>query len=57
MPELADLLKRIEELRRILNDLGNSKALNHPEIVHASRMLDAALNEYQKLLEEMKGRS
>lgn len=33
MPELADLLKRIEELRKILNDLGSKKALNNPAIV------------------------
>jgi hypothetical protein len=38
MPELADLLKRIKELRKILNDLGSKKALNNPAIVAASQM-------------------
>jgi hypothetical protein len=57
MPELVDLLKRIEELRKILNDLGSKKALNDPEIVGASQMLDGLLNEYQKLLEKKKEHS
>jgi len=32
--------------------MSREKALTDPEVVSASQMLDAALNEYQKLMKE-----
>lgn len=58
MPELEELLKRVEELRGRLNELGNKKDLIDPEVIQASKKLDEVLNEYQKLVKEKeKGRS
>ena len=39
----------IEEMRKELNQLGNRKPLNDPDILKLSQKLDGLLNEYQKL--------
>ena len=39
----------IEETRKELNQLGNRKPLNDPDVVKLSQKLDGLLNEYQKL--------
>jgi stage 0 sporulation regulatory protein len=44
------LIKKIEELRLPLNEITKEKDLSDPEVVIASQMLDAVLNEYYRLL-------
>ena len=50
MSDLEDVLKSIEELRNKLNKLKTGVKLTDPEVVSSSQMLDALLNEYQKLM-------
>ncbi|MBP2625571.1 MAG: Spo0E like sporulation regulatory protein [Firmicutes bacterium] len=52
MSDLEDILKSIEELRNKLNKLTDGLKLTDPEVVSSSQMLDALLNEYQKLMKE-----
>ncbi|MFZ3100779.1 MAG: aspartyl-phosphate phosphatase Spo0E family protein [Desulfitobacteriaceae bacterium] len=52
MREIKEILKQIEELRKSLVKLGESRGLTDPEVVTASQALDAVLNEYYKLLRE-----
>ncbi|MBU4533363.1 MAG: Spo0E family sporulation regulatory protein-aspartic acid phosphatase [Candidatus Desulforudaceae bacterium] len=47
--ELNKIISKIEELRRELESL-NNRDLADPEVLAASRVLDAALNEYYRLL-------
>ncbi|BAU28757.1 Spo0E like sporulation regulatory protein [Aneurinibacillus soli] len=54
MNEIEELLKQIEELRRTLYALATKKKLSDPEVVTASQMLDALLNEYEKLIKRKK---
>ncbi|BAU28239.1 Spo0E like sporulation regulatory protein [Aneurinibacillus soli] len=54
MNEIEELLKQIEELRRTLNSLATEKSLSDPEVLTASQMLDALLNEYEKLIRRKK---
>lgn len=49
MDELERLLKHIEQLRQQLHDLSKDN-LTDPEVIIASQMLDAALNEYYRLM-------
>jgi stage 0 sporulation regulatory protein len=51
MRELNEILRQIEELRRCMVRIkkGNS-GLTDPEVVAASQMLDAVLNEYYRVL-------
>lgn len=53
-PELEEILKRIEELRQKLHELAETKGLADPEVIIASHMLDAVLNEYYRLLKQKK---
>ncbi|MCU6790571.1 MULTISPECIES: aspartyl-phosphate phosphatase Spo0E family protein [Paenibacillus] len=48
--KLDQLIERIEELRQELNRLSRNKDLADPELLTASRMMDAVLNEYNRLL-------
>jgi len=48
--ELKELLVIIEELRNKLHKISEGKTLTDPEVIAASNMLDAVLNEYQKLM-------
>ncbi|MBP2642468.1 MAG: Spo0E like sporulation regulatory protein [Firmicutes bacterium] len=57
MAELKEILNIIEGLREKLGKMSKEKALTDPEVVSASQMLDAVLNEYQKLMKEKTGRS
>jgi len=52
LSDLEDILKSIEELRNKLNKLTDGLKLTDPEVVSSSQMLDALLNEYQKLMKE-----
>lgn len=54
MSELEDLLKDIDILREQLNELINKKQdnLDDPEVVAASKVLNAALNQYNKFIDE-----
>ncbi|KOR25354.1 aspartyl-phosphate phosphatase Spo0E family protein [Clostridium sp. L74] len=54
MSELEDLLKDIDILREQLNELINKKQDNlvDPEVVAASKVLNAALNQYNKFIDE-----
>lgn len=54
MSDLEEVLKSIEELRTKLNKIANEQRLTDPEVVSASQMLDALLNEYQKLMKDKK---
>ncbi|MDA8096524.1 MAG: aspartyl-phosphate phosphatase Spo0E family protein [Clostridia bacterium] len=47
--ELNSIVKKIEELRRDLEKL-EVRDLADPEVVTASQMLDAVLNEYYRIL-------
>ena len=48
--DLDKILMQIEELRRESHIISEQKELTDPEVVIASQMLDAALNEYYRLL-------
>ncbi len=48
--DIDELLKQIEELRRMLEEMVAEKGTTDPEVVVASQMLDAVLNEYYRLL-------
>lgn len=50
--ELNDILIRIEELRAKLEQMLNNKDISDPEVAAASKMLDAMLNEYHKILKK-----
>lgn len=54
MSELEDLLKDIDILRAQLDELINKKNGNlvDPEVVSASKVLNAALNQYNKFIDE-----
>lgn len=43
-----DLLIKIENLRKKMNDLSKSKSLTDPKIIAISQQLDQLLNEYDK---------
>ena len=55
MSELEDLLKDIETLRKQLEELINSKNDNliDNEVIIASKILDAALTQYNKFIKEL----
>lgn len=50
MNQIEELLAKIEELRKILHSLATEKGISDPEVLTASQMLDALLNEYEKLI-------
>lgn len=54
MSEVEDLLKDVDILREKLEYLINEKQGNlvDPEVVAASKILNAALNQYNKFIEE-----
>ncbi len=54
MNEIEDLLKDVDILREQLNSLINKKQgnLQDPEVITASKILNAALNQYNKLIGE-----
>ncbi|MDQ0174600.1 aspartyl-phosphate phosphatase Spo0E family protein [Bacillus chungangensis] len=47
--KLEDLSRKIEKLRKQLNELGKVKSLYDPEVVDTSQKLDELLNEYERL--------
>ncbi|GGH16607.1 aspartyl-phosphate phosphatase Spo0E family protein [Paenibacillus segetis] len=51
MDQLKQLLIQIEQLRQQLNDLHQNKNFTDPEVIIASQMLDAVLNEYYRLMQ------
>ncbi len=52
MPEIEEILNKIEELREKLNRLAQNKneKLTDPKIIAVSRELDVLLNTYHKLM-------
>lgn len=52
MPEIEEILSKVEELREKLNKFSEdkSKNLTDPEIVSVSRKLDVLLNTYHELM-------
>lgn len=50
--EIYELLKEIERMREQLKRIADNKDLTDPKVVAASQMLDAALNEYSKLVKD-----
>ncbi|MHB8125859.1 MAG: Spo0E family sporulation regulatory protein-aspartic acid phosphatase [Desulfitobacteriaceae bacterium] len=50
MSDLKEIIRQIEELRMTLHKITEEKTLTDPEVVAISQMLDAVLNEYNKLL-------
>ncbi|WCN36587.1 aspartyl-phosphate phosphatase Spo0E family protein [Aneurinibacillus uraniidurans] len=50
MNQIEELLAKIEALRKILHSLAAEKGISDPEVLTASQMLDALLNEYEKLI-------
>jgi stage 0 sporulation regulatory protein len=57
MSKLQEISKTIAELRAKLNKIAEGKNMTDPEVVAASQMLDAVLNEYQKLMKDKATRS
>jgi arsenate reductase-like glutaredoxin family protein len=47
--ELNEILARIEELRRKLQQLFKEKGIEDQEVFTASQILDAVLNEYYRI--------
>lgn len=52
MPEIEEILNKVEELREKLNKLAQNKneKLTDPKIIAVSRELDVLLNTYHKLM-------
>jgi predicted nuclease with TOPRIM domain len=50
MSELEEMMKELEKLRAKLHEITEGKTLTDSEVMVASQMLDAVLNEYYKLL-------
>lgn len=52
MPEVEEILKKVEELRDKLNKVAQEKneKLTDPKIIAVSRELDSLLNTYHKLM-------
>ncbi|EIW17253.1 MULTISPECIES: aspartyl-phosphate phosphatase Spo0E family protein [Pelosinus] len=52
MPEIEEILNKVEELREKLNKLAQNKneKLTDPKIIAVSRELDILLNTYHKLM-------
>jgi Spo0E like sporulation regulatory protein. len=44
------LLKRIEGLREILNNIGLIRNLIDPEVIQVSQQLDQLLNQYHRII-------
>lgn len=52
MQEVEEIMKQIEELRSRMIKIKEGKTLTDQEVITASQMLDAVLNEYYKLLRQ-----
>lgn len=54
MSEIEDLLKDVETLRTQLEQLINEHSgnLTDPEVIAASKVLNGALNQYNKLIKD-----
>ena len=52
--EINELIRETERLRAKMIKLEKGKYNSHPEVVTASQELDTVLNEYQKMLENLK---
>ncbi len=49
-PEINEILDIIKELRDKLDNIIKDKGLDNPQVMIASQMLDAMLNEYYRLI-------
>ena len=54
MSELEELLKQIEELRLSMFKIKEGRSFTDPEVIIASKMLDAVLDKYQDMLMKIK---
>ncbi|RXZ82963.1 aspartyl-phosphate phosphatase Spo0E family protein [Paenibacillaceae bacterium] len=52
--ELEKLMEQIEQLRSELHELIKNRSFTDPEVISASQMLDAVLNEYQNIVSKRK---
>ncbi|WP_407313765.1 aspartyl-phosphate phosphatase Spo0E family protein [Desulfosporosinus sp. SB140] len=52
MRELKEIMKQIEELRLSMIKMKEGRDFTDQEVVTASQMLDAILNEYYKMLKQ-----
>ncbi len=50
VPEIEELIKRIEELRLSMIKVKEGRTYTDPEVVAASQELDAVLDKYQEIL-------
>ena len=50
MSELEELIKQIEELRLSMIKIKEGKSYTDPEVIVASKELDAVLDKYQEML-------
>lgn len=51
-PEINEVLVLIEEIREKLENIIKDKGMDNPQVMIASQILDAVLNEYYKLIKE-----
>jgi len=49
-PQLRAAVRRIEDLRKQLNEMTKNAALEQQEVLRVSRMLDEEINNYYRLL-------
>lgn len=54
MSELEELISQIEELRLSMIKIKEGRSFTDPEVVTASKILDAVLDRYQVMLMEIK---
>lgn len=52
--EVDSILRQIESFRKELESIINAKGIEDPDVMAGSRMMDAMLNEYYKLLKKKK---
>lgn len=53
--DIKEVLKRVEELRQVLEEMTDKRGTQDPEVLAASQKLDKALNEYYRLLRQKRG--
>ncbi|HEY0827076.1 MAG TPA: aspartyl-phosphate phosphatase Spo0E family protein [Bacilli bacterium] len=55
--DLKKMMKQIEELRSELHSISQEKEFTDPEVITASKILDTALNDYNRLLKRLTGKN
>ncbi|WP_164984996.1 aspartyl-phosphate phosphatase Spo0E family protein [Ammoniphilus sp. CFH 90114] len=49
MAETAEILEKIEQLRKKMHAMVMIKGMSSPEVLHVSQELDVVLNQYKQL--------